>query len=155
MPLASYKEVLLPHLHQDEYRITSPESDRYNCIAWAAGDATRRWWPGEPDYYWPPDAPQEDALASFQAVFAALGYREGATDEWKPGYEKVALFARDGSHPRRPPVAQRKLDQQAGPLGGHRTPYLASPGQPALWRGSPAALPSPLSGARESGIVPY
>lgn len=96
MPLASYKEVLLPRLHQDEYRITSPESDRYNCIAWAAGDATRRWWPGEPDYYWPPDAPQGETLESFQAVFAALGYRECAGDELEPGYEKVAIFAKDG-----------------------------------------------------------
>ena len=96
MPLASYKEVLLPRLHQDEYRITSPESDRYNCIAWAAGDATRRWWPGEPDYYWPPDAPSAETMESFQAVFAALGYRECATAEWEPGYEKVALFAKDG-----------------------------------------------------------
>lgn len=96
MPLESYKAALLPYLNRDEYRVTSPESDRYNCIAWAAGDATRRWWPAVPDYYWPPDAPSGETLETFQALFAALGYRECPTADREPGYEKVALFAKDG-----------------------------------------------------------
>ena len=117
MPLASYKEVLLPRLHPDEYRITSPESDRYNCIAWAAGDATRRWWPGEPDYYWPPDAPQGETLESFQAVFAALGYRECATDEWEPGYEKVGLFAKEAGPPTPPGSCPTAIGAASGAAG--------------------------------------
>ena len=96
MPLESYKAALLPYLNRDEYRITSPESDRYNCIAWAAGDTTRRWWPAVPDYYWPLEAPPGETLESFPALFAALGYQECPTADLEPGYEKVALFAKDG-----------------------------------------------------------
>ena len=37
MTLEIYKEALLPGLNRGEYRVTSPASDHYNCIAWAAG----------------------------------------------------------------------------------------------------------------------
>ncbi|HEY7428267.1 MAG TPA: hypothetical protein VH682_28795 [Gemmataceae bacterium] len=38
-------EVLFPRLNGTAYRITSPASDVYNCIAWAAGETNRWWWP--------------------------------------------------------------------------------------------------------------
>jgi hypothetical protein len=36
-------EALFPRLRGTAYRITSPASEVYNCIAWAAGD-TEHWW---------------------------------------------------------------------------------------------------------------
>lgn len=96
MTLEIYKEALLPNLNRGEYRVTSPESIRYNCVAWAAGDDARRWWPGVPDYYWPDTAPQEETVEAFQAVFEAMGYRVCATAEPETGFEKVAIFAKDG-----------------------------------------------------------
>ena len=106
MTLERYKEALLPNLNRGEYRVTSPESTRYNCIAWAAGDDTDWWWPDpDTDSYWPAAAPFEETLASFRAVFESLGYRECATAELEPGFEKVAIFAKDG----RPMHAARQL----------------------------------------------
>ena len=120
MTLEIYKEALLPNLNRGEYRVTSPESIRYNCVAWAAGDDARRWWPGVPDYYWPDTAPQEETLEAFQAVFEAMGYRLCATAELETGFEKVAIFSkRRVSYPRRPAVGKRQLEQQIGPLAGH------------------------------------
>lgn len=95
MPLEPYKEVFFPNLNRGEYRVTSEASTRYNCIAWAAGVNTNWWWPDpDPDSvtYWPAQAPSEETLASFRIVFESLGYRECATEELEPGFEKVALF---------------------------------------------------------------
>ena len=84
-------EGLFPGLNRGEYRITSPASPVYNCIAWAAGDDTAWWWPS-PQHYWPEGTPGEETIASFQALFEQLDYRECATAEPEPGFEKVALF---------------------------------------------------------------
>jgi hypothetical protein len=50
-------ERLFPNLI--DYIVTSPKDATYNCIAFAAGDTTRKWDPGmlpDPGYYWPPTA---------------------------------------------------------------------------------------------------
>ena len=96
MPLERYKEAVFPNLNRDEYRVTSAAAPDYNCIAWAAGDDTDWWWPDpDPDSnnYWPDTAPFEETLSSFRVLFGSLGYRECATAELEPGFEKVALFA--------------------------------------------------------------
>ena len=66
------------------YRVTSPATDGYNCIAWAAdNDAV----------YWPPNAPREETLDAFTAALAILGYAPCPGEEMEPGFEKIALFA--------------------------------------------------------------
>ncbi len=43
--------------------VTSPKDPSYNCIAFAAGDADRKWDPDmlpDPGYYWPPNALRDD-----------------------------------------------------------------------------------------------
>lgn len=68
-------EALFPRLQGTAYRITSSASDVYNCIAWAAGDTERWWWPGDPaSTYWPVGAPRLETLAAFRDAFATLGY---------------------------------------------------------------------------------
>ena len=94
MTLERHKETRFPYLNRGEYRVTSPETWRYNCIAWAAGDVTR-WWAPTAEDYWPAAIPREVSVASFRAVFAALGYSECASPELEPGFEKVAIFAKD------------------------------------------------------------
>jgi hypothetical protein len=76
------------------YRVTSPADPRYNCIAWAAGDTGRWWWP-DPygGTYWPTGAPQEATVASFVSAFASIGYESCESSEVEQGYEKVALYA--------------------------------------------------------------
>lgn len=98
MPLEPYKEVLLPNLTRAEYQVTSPETRRYNCIAWAAGDTTQWWAPG-PEYYWPAGIPRAHTLTSFRALFEGMGYRQCAAAELESSFEKVAIFADDDGFP--------------------------------------------------------
>lgn len=83
-----------PRLTPENHRQTSPESLRYNCIAWATGD-TAHWW--QPGVYWPGDSPVDPAefgINSLVKLFKALGYQDGGMNvDLEPGIEKVALFA--------------------------------------------------------------
>ena len=83
-----------PNLTSAAYEITSDFSPDYNCIAWAAGDISRWWWPAAGDH-WPIDDIGA-TVASFRRAFAAIGYQEADDDSLQPGYEKVAFFAKEG-----------------------------------------------------------
>ena len=88
-------ESVFPKLHDAEYDVTSPQTPRYNCIAWAAGDTTRWWWP-KPNCYWP--VPKDnDFIESFVYVFGSLGYEICEDGNLEDGFEKVAIYAKDGS----------------------------------------------------------
>ncbi|MFN8121030.1 MAG: hypothetical protein U0237_01240 [Thermoleophilia bacterium] len=85
------------------FQLTSPVNRRYNCIAWAAGRTDRWWWPAftagghlAPGYYWPPGAPTDDRLSSFEVAFETLGYRRCNDGTLEAELEKVALYATDG-----------------------------------------------------------
>ena len=42
------------------FEITSPRTVAYNCIAWAAGETQRKWWPDKVGVaYWPKGVPRE------------------------------------------------------------------------------------------------
>jgi hypothetical protein len=82
-------EAAFPRLAADGYTLASPKTHAYNCVAWAAGDASR-WW--EPGVYWPGLA--GDDLAALAGVFAGLGYTRCSGDELEAGHEKVALYVR-------------------------------------------------------------
>jgi hypothetical protein len=76
------------------YRITSPRSEKHNCIAWTAGDVTRWWWPEhEPGIYWPPELEREETLSTLVAAFALLGYESCADTDGDGGFERIALYA--------------------------------------------------------------
>jgi len=71
----------------------SPATTEYNCIAWAAGEIARWWWPdGMNEYYWPAGAPREETLAAFIAAYSSLGYAPCANADLEEGHEKVALY---------------------------------------------------------------
>lgn len=90
----SWPENSFPNLHSETYRITSQRTKKYNCIAWAAGCTTRKWWPDIMYLgYWPPGAPREESIEAFVAAFEQLGYTLCANGILESGYEKVALFA--------------------------------------------------------------
>jgi hypothetical protein len=87
-------EGVFPELRGKDWRVTSSATRRYNCIAWAAGDTSRWWWPGDPaDGYWPAGIERTETLSAFKAAFSLLGYEPCETWEAEPGYEKVAIFA--------------------------------------------------------------
>jgi hypothetical protein len=83
-------EGAFPSLAAGGYLVASPKTDAYNCVAWAAGDASR-WW--EPGIYWP--GPPGEELAALSGLFAALGYAVCPADELEAEHEKVALYADD------------------------------------------------------------
>ena len=90
-------EARFPGLRTSSFRVTSPATRDYNCIAWAAGDLAHWWWPdADPDddaIFWPPTVPVQETVDAFVAAFATLGYAPSVGEEPEPGFEKVALFA--------------------------------------------------------------
>jgi hypothetical protein len=89
-----------PQLRSASYVVTSPVQIDYNCVAWAAGDTTRWWWPDEFGlYYWPETAPRRSTLEAFAAAFRRLGFEECDHPSFEPGWEKVAVYANIDSSP--------------------------------------------------------
>jgi hypothetical protein len=87
-------EDLFPNLHGKVYQVTSAKSWSYNCVAWAAGDVTNRWWPSEDDRdYWPAGVPCAELLSAFRDAFSTMGYVECDHEDREDGMEKVAIFA--------------------------------------------------------------
>lgn len=80
-----------PGLSREPCAITSPKSGSYNCIAWAAGDSRRWWWPH--DYYWPEGCSREETISAFIQAFDTLGYSPTDNGGLVDGVEKVALYA--------------------------------------------------------------
>ena len=92
MALRNRLHELFPALKSD-YRITSPEAEAYNCIAWAAGVDLRWWWPNV-ECYWPSGVLLEDSIPAFVAAFGTLGYEPCGDGTLESGYEKVAIYHR-------------------------------------------------------------
>ena len=87
-------EDIFPKLEGSSYKVTSPCDDKYNCIAWAAGDASKWWWPGAGGKeYWPSHAPRTETLDAFRQVFAAHCYSECTGEDLESDFEKIVIFA--------------------------------------------------------------
>lgn len=93
-------ELEIPRLAQSDYQITSPEDISYNCIAWAAGDISKCWWPDQSNIgYWPPGVRRESSLAAFVDAFSDLGYSVCMSSDYEAGFEKIAIFAKGNGIP--------------------------------------------------------
>jgi hypothetical protein len=93
---APFHEVIreaLPNLTAENYRITSPASWEYNCVAWAVGVTDMWWWP-VPGRFWPAQVPREETLEAFLAALGTRGFSSCPTSEVEPGREKIALYAK-------------------------------------------------------------
>lgn len=77
---------------RDDYRKTSPQDVAYNCIAWAAKDTARWWWPVH-GYWWPVGAPANRSVSAFIVAFGRLGYQSCSNGSLEEGFEKVAIYA--------------------------------------------------------------
>ena len=97
-------ERVFPKLrNSSSFKLTSPKDGLYNCIAWAAEDPNHFWWP---DRYWPRKVSGKVEIESFKAAFEKLGYIETGDRSVQPGFQKIAIFARDGA----PKHAARQLE---------------------------------------------
>ena len=64
---------------------------KYNCIAWAAGDDRRWWWPTG-FAFWPDGVPSTETLDAFVSAFQTLGYEVCQTGDLESGQEKIAIY---------------------------------------------------------------
>src|ERR1700726_133314 len=87
--------VCFPNLLHVPFEITSPRTDAYNCIAWAATGEQDRWWEPISDRYWPPGVRREYSVEAFLEAFRSLGYLEfpSGSAEMEDNFEKIALYA--------------------------------------------------------------
>jgi hypothetical protein len=107
---AALIEECFPEIADWGYDITSDITCEYNCIAWAAGDDTRWWWPSSSDdgsAYWPSGVPREVDVRAFAVAYRTLGYSECESPEHEAGFEKIAIFALPSGEPTH---AARQLD---------------------------------------------
>jgi hypothetical protein len=87
------RAAVFPRLSHCGYEVTSAQTRAYNCVAWAAGDTTRCWWPVyRSRYFWPVE-PREDRIEGFLEAFANLGFHPCPNGEYDAETEKLALFA--------------------------------------------------------------
>lgn len=129
-------EEIFPNLAGAGYSPKSEKSTVYNCIAYAAGDETRKW-EGfhELGYYWPDGATEGHSLQALVSAFMQLGYAICESDTLESDHEKVALYVdADGlwTHA----AKQLANGQWTSKLGNwedivHRTPDALSGPDPA------------------------
>ncbi len=97
MDQAYREEVLACFPGLRDFRLTSSRTSRYNCVAWAASDETRWWWPDPKGRdYWPPGAALEETLSAFLQAFRTIGYERCVNGTLVLGVEKVAFYEKDG-----------------------------------------------------------
>jgi hypothetical protein len=84
-----------PKLANDQnFKICSPETSNYNCIAWAM-QFTDRFVTYEkgPQCWWPPNAVERNVSSSaLIAAFKAVGFTECNNKNLEKGFDKVVLY---------------------------------------------------------------
>jgi hypothetical protein len=82
-----------PRLTFQNHQDTSPATNRYNCVAWAAGNDTRWWWPDSANiYFWPPNVPRDETIDAFLRAYGTVGYTQCGDGDFEIGQEKIAIF---------------------------------------------------------------
>jgi len=95
-------ELRYQSLRSSDYSVTSPRTPNYNCVAWAAGEDRRPWWPIPYDtapYYWPLGEQEDESLDVFIECFQSLGYEVCDDENFEPGFEKVAIYVDENGMP--------------------------------------------------------
>jgi hypothetical protein len=86
-----------PLLNITNYRITSPPNRSYNCIAWAAGEDNRWWWPDAAlANYWPDGIPRQATVDAFVQAYQTIGYLVCTDGFLEKGMEKIAIYSKNG-----------------------------------------------------------
>ena len=82
-------------LNGENHHKTSEATNRYNCIAWAAGRTDEVWWPifyPTAPYTWPLGLQDNEDLDTFIAGFEEIGYEVCDSPDFEEGYIKVAIY---------------------------------------------------------------
>jgi hypothetical protein len=152
--MTSYIEAEFPNLRTTGFAVVGPTTPGYNCIAWAAGDTQRWWWPDDQGmYYWPKGVPRAETVESFIQAFQLLGYEPCDNSEYEPGFEKVAIYT-DASGA--PTHMARQLDSGAwtSKLGSeHDIDHPTLHGLEGTYYGSVALMMKRRSGVANQNAV--
>jgi len=89
-----------PKLQSDkDFKITSPQTPNYNCIAWAYHYNDRWMWPGGQEMkicdgflYWPDDVDDSEDVTAFIKAFEKTGYTLCDNPDFEEGFRKIALY---------------------------------------------------------------
>ena len=98
-----------PHLHTGNCQITSPATNAYNCLAWAAGNS-KQWWDPNGLYYWPKGVPREVTLDAVLQVYERLGFGICVGGELEVGFDKIAILVKEIGPRIIPTHAARQLE---------------------------------------------
>ena len=92
--------ISFPNLANENWNIASEATSEYNCIAWAAHDNERWWWPDPSEqYYWPPSLLREETRDCFMRAYGTLGYEVCYDSSVEAGFEKIAIYVGDDGKP--------------------------------------------------------
>lgn len=120
---------LFPKLKEDaDFKLTSPATPNYNCIAWAYNIQNQWMWPGGSEaknldgfYYWPEGVEGGTNVHSFIKAFELKGYRICDSWEHEDGFRKIALYVKYGTtectHASRELVANETCGKWTSKLG--------------------------------------
>jgi hypothetical protein len=89
------REAVFPQLRRDDYRKTSSEDSKYNCIAHAANKNNSWWWPVRGSIegvYWPNGVVIEETIEAFIHAYEVEGYTLCSGRELEVGFEKIAIY---------------------------------------------------------------
>jgi hypothetical protein len=86
-----------PNSFDQPLEITSPDTGNYNCIAWALDETALNYWPSPDAFFaWNPRLAREETVEAFILFFKGYGYEVCENGRLEKGYQKIALFAKDG-----------------------------------------------------------
>jgi len=87
-----------------DFKITSPETPDYNCIAWAYYFKDRWMWPGGQEektfdgfWYWPDDISDDVDVTNFIEAFKLKGFSLCTDYLHEDGFQKIALYTKVGT----------------------------------------------------------
>ncbi len=129
-------KLCFPGLEDDEqFAVTSPETSKYNCIAWAYLIENRWMWPPagmlapslDAVTFWPNDNASDD-VSEFIKAFEGKGYRKCDNSEYEEGFQKIALYVESGTTCCTHAARQKRDGTWTSKLGEwydiqHGTPY--------------------------------
>jgi hypothetical protein len=90
-------EAHFPRLAREAYSVTSPQDDRYNCVAWIGRNRDQWLEPGFDGGTWPREVSDEELdagdLSEFVRLFEGWGYQSCDDGRLEEGVEKIAVYA--------------------------------------------------------------
>lgn len=99
-----------PNSYKDPFKVKSPQTTDYNCIAWAVEIEDKDIWPEPRPYsskYWPDNIPFEETLEAFIQFYESFGFEVCNNGKFEKKYLKIAIFTKDGI----PQHAARQLNE--------------------------------------------